>query len=91
MRVLFLCRGNRHRSPIAEALFQKMYLAEKAESTGFFERRQGEFLPIDTIQSLLDGDIDTGRNKTRLCTEKMIKAADKVIAFAKSNTAPSSS
>jgi protein-tyrosine-phosphatase len=44
MKALFLCRGNRYRSPIATALFNQMYRVHKAESAGTTLTRVGENL-----------------------------------------------
>ena len=79
MKVLFLCKGNRGRSQIAEAIFNKIHSNNLAKSAGTEEHHEGEDLPSKVIEVLLDVGIDASHQKVKKLTSEMVDSADKII------------
>lgn len=81
MNVLFICRMNKFRSPIAEALFNKIYPEHKASSAGSEEADEGEPLPERTVKALLEEGIDVSSQKSKIVTRDMVEEADRIIVL----------
>jgi len=88
MKVLFLCRMNKFRSPIAEALFNQIYPEHKATSAGSKEADEGDIIPGRTIEALSEEGIDVSSQKSKIVTKEMVEDADKVIVLCEKKFCP---
>jgi len=88
MKILFLCKGNRYRSPIAAALFNQLYPEHKAISAGTNIKNENEHYPVETIQTLIKENIDVSKEKTKLVKEDIIKKMDKIIVLCNKEYCP---
>lgn len=88
MKVLFLCRGNKFRSPIAQALFNQIYPKHQATSAGSEETDEGQLLPGRTIEALKEEGIDASSWKSKIVTREMVEESDKVIVLCEKKYCP---
>jgi len=88
MKVLFLCRMNKFRSPIAEALFNQTYPKHTATSAGSEEADEGDLLPGRTVEALKEECIDVSSQKSKIVTKEMVEDADKVIVLCEKKYCP---
>ena len=79
MTLLFLCKGNRGRSQIAEALFNKLHPNNPAISAGIEGHHEGESLSSEVISVLSEEGIDVSNKRVKKLTEKMVDSSDKII------------
>lgn len=87
MRVLFVCSGNTCRSPLAEALFQRL-LAESGRNdievlsagTGAYEgspASEGAYLVA------IEAGLDLSAHRARLLDREMVRQADLILAMSR--------
>ena len=79
MRVLFVCEGNKMRSPMAEALYNQMAADDGATSAGSDPYPLGgEF--AETVDVMREIGIKLSHG-SQLVTPQMVEQAEKVIVF----------
>ena len=88
MRVLFVCRGNRSRSQIAEAFFRKFYPQHSVLSAGTVALHSGEALPEYVIRVLKEEGIDASDHRVKKVTSEMIESSDRVIVLCSKKECP---
>ncbi len=81
MKILFVCTGNTCRSPMAEAIFNK--LCSKEHSA--FSRGTGVFIPQKISQKSVEAlkmfDIDNSSHKSAMVCEEDIRNSDLVLTM----------
>jgi protein-tyrosine-phosphatase len=97
VELLYVCRSNIGRSPIAEALTKKYFSGHKVLSVGTIVKEMGRedktigSFGEDTthlISALKEEGIDVSNNKLKQLTEEMVQSSDKVIVMAEKKTIP---
>jgi len=82
-KVLFICTGNMGRSPMAEALFNKIANDDFIASSAGTKTTNGRPAGPDTIQIMKEFGIDISDHKTRKLDENMLEESDYVICMGK--------
>ncbi len=91
MKVLFVCKGNRGRSQLAEAIFNSLTKKHKAISAGTVAKNAGQKIKIGaprTVRVLKEIGIDISNKKAKKLNKKMVSVADKIIVFCDRRTWP---
>lgn len=85
--VLFVCTGNTCRSPMAEALFNKLCAEKgvdaKADSAGIFA--DGSRFSENTVRAMNEVEIDISDGVSKQITDSIVKNADLVLTMTKSH------
>lgn len=86
-KVLFVCVGNKFRSQLSAAFFNKFVDPKKAmaESAG---TEPGENIPENVIKVAAEYGLDISKNKPRALTEEMYAHFDKIITVCSLTTCP---
>lgn len=84
-KILFICSGNMGRSPIAEALFNKIANDDFIASSAGTNTKNGRLAGPDTIKIMREYGIDLSKHKTRQLDENMLKESDYVICMGKNH------
>jgi protein-tyrosine-phosphatase len=82
-KVLFVCIGNMGRSPIAEALFNKIATDNFIATSAGTNTKNGHPAGPDTIKIMKEYGINIANHKTRKLDEKLLKESDYVICMEK--------
>ena len=91
MNVLFICKGNRGRSQIAEGYFRHYYPNLKVHSVGTTagrEKHLGEAPPQKVIDIMKEDNIDVSNQKTKAITKKLVNLADRIIILCSKERCP---
>lgn len=83
-RILFLCRGNICRSPVAERMAKRRLLSCECSSAGFYPQA-GRSSPVHLQQAASVFGIDLCNFKSRVVSENLVKGADIVILMDRDN------
>lgn len=88
VKILFVCYGNTCRSPMAEALFNKMAkdkgISARASSAGIMAITGGTAAPY-SIAVMAQSGIDLTRHRSRLLDNEILEEADLILAMDNSN------
>lgn len=80
MKILFVCEGNKMRSPMAAAFYNAMTGTNDADSAGADPYPMGR--PFDVVLEVMDEkNLDLRSCYSKAVTEQMVHDADKIIAF----------
>lgn len=79
MKVLFVCEGNKMRSPMAEAFYNSLTNTTDAVSAGCDPYPMGFAFP-DVVATMHEKDIEL-EHYSQLVTQEMVAAVDVVVTF----------
>lgn len=79
MKVLFVCEGNKMRSPMAEAFYNELTQSHDAISAGADPYPLGGSFP-DVVAAMKEKDVVLDHG-SQLVTQQMVDEADVVVAF----------
>lgn len=84
VKVLFVCKHNRFRSKVAEAIFNHLNenSVNESRSRGMVRRDVDEFVAEKTIQVMGEKGYTIGNTKAKLINSKDIEWTDKIIIVA---------
>lgn len=87
IKVLFICTGNTCRSPMAEAIFNKLMQNRqpgsneiKSASAGLYALHNDEATP-QAIEVMRNVGIDLSQHRSRLVDEKMLQEVDLILTM----------
>lgn len=82
MNILFVCTGNTCRSPMAEAIFNKLSKEHTASSAGI-AAADGDLPSQNAVLAMEDMDVDIRGHRARRLNEKMLEDADRIYTMTK--------
>lgn len=82
-KIVFVCSGNMGRSPIAEALFNKIAPDNFIATSAGTNTRNGRSAGPDTVKIMKEYGINLANHKTRKLDEKLLKESHYVICMEK--------
>ncbi len=88
MDYLFVCRHNRARSQMAEAIFKHYYPKHTVRSAGVNVINLGDIVPYAIFAALNEKGIDCKHQRVQKLTPRLVEISDSIITLCKKEICP---